>query len=257
MTPYSVNILGVRINSTSAGSVLKKILDFEANFGQNGLKPEKPLIIFTPNPEFLVAAAKDKNYRNLLNSSDINIPDGVGLLLAGRVLGQPIAERVSGADLVEKLLLMGNEEACLPAGRWKVGIAGARRGDTAESEELIKKLAVKYPRTNFYNLDHPISKKEYPLFNLVLACHGMKKQEKWIMDNKERIRAGVFMGVGGSLDFLAGFTKRAPVLMQRICLEWLWRGLQKPAHWRRIFTAVFRFNWLVLKAFLRLNSQKP
>ncbi len=243
MTRNTATILGVAINSTSASSLLREILDFMADSSL-----EKKLVIFTPNPEFLVAAQKNAAFKDILNQADINIPDGYGLVCLSRLTGQEIEERVSGADLVEKLLEAGDEKG------WTVGVAGARGGDLEESEILVKNLQSRYPGLKIYSLDNlkfktclPTGKISNLKFNMVLACQGMKKQEEWIIANKDKIDSRVFMGVGGSLDFLTGFTKRAPGWMRVIGLEWLWRGLQKPGHWKRIFNAVVVFPLLVVR----------
>lgn len=227
-------ILGVRINSTST----KQVLGFVAQAIEG---KQASRVIFTPNAEFLVAAFKDKEFAQVLNQSDVNVPDGSGLIMLSRLVGQKLPERVSGADLVKALLEIGNQE------EWQVGIVGARRGETDEKKELFERLRIKYPKVVFTDLDNPRLKVESSKFKIVFACQGMVKQEKWILENKDKIKANVFIGVGGSLDFLTGFTKRAPGWIQNAGLEWLWRGLTKPGHWKRVWTAVVVFPWLVLR----------
>ncbi|MBU2577694.1 WecB/TagA/CpsF family glycosyltransferase [Patescibacteria group bacterium] len=262
------NILGVPINSTQLASLLNEINDLIEE--KPGFKAKNPLVIFTPNPEFLVASQKDKIFFENLKKSDINIPDGFGLVVFSRLSGQPVEERVSGADLVSGLLKMANEKG------WEIGIAGARRGDKEEVALLLKRLEEKYPGVEFINLDDPkfkILNSRPPgfalpqmtcnvgqarqsgqvKFEIVLACHGMVKQEEWILENKNKIKAKIFIGIGGSLDFLTGFSSRAPLVMRKIGLEWFWRGLTKPGHWKRALTAAVVFPWLVIKE--RLNSQ--
>ncbi len=234
MSRTTVEIIKIPIVSTSASSVLDEIASFAR-------EKSLPRLIFTPNAEFLVAASRNPEFKRALESSDLNLPDGFGLILAGKILGQSIRERVSGASLVEKLLKIGNEE------NWKIGIAGARRGDQREAKTLFKKLQERYPNIKFVNLDEPGLFDYASWFNLVLACQGMIKQENWIIENKNKVKAGVFMGVGGSLDFLTGFTRRAPIWIGGLGLEWLWRGLTKPGHWTRVWTAVVEFSVLVIK----------
>jgi N-acetylglucosaminyldiphosphoundecaprenol N-acetyl-beta-D-mannosaminyltransferase len=239
MSRNVATILGVRINSTSASQVLGFV-------AQSIRDKQTPRLVFTPNAEFLVAAFRDKEFAQILNQSDINVPDGSGLILLSSLTGQKIAERVSGADLVAALLTVGSR------GGWRVGVVGARRGERKESATLFQRLKEKYPGVDFINLDDPeVSIKDLG-FEIVLACQGMQKQERWILDNKNKIKANVFMGVGGSLDFLTGFTKRAPVWIQNVGLEWLWRGLTKPGHWGRVWTAVAVFPWLVLRERFRI-----
>lgn len=239
MSLNTVKILGIPVVSALMTEVLRKIEDFMANSSLS-LK----MVIFTPNPEFLVEASRSSYFKEILNKADINIPDGIGLVWASRLLGCPIKERISGADLAEKLLEEGNKE------KWEVGVTGSRRGNVTESEELIKKLQEKYPSLRIVNLDKNGPNSQLLItnyFDIVLACHGMLKQEKWIWENKDKITAKIFMGVGGSLDFLTGFSKRAPIWMRRLGLEWLWRGLQRPGHWQRMWRATVVFGWMVFK----------
>lgn len=272
MSRNTVKILGIPIISTSTSSVLGEITNFVAN-----PRLGEPLIVFTPNPEFLVEANNSPEFKSVLNQANINLPDGSGLILASRFLGHPLEERISGADLVEKLLEVGDKK------KWEVGIAGTRRGDQTETKILFERLKKKYPNIRFVNVGMSETPLNLPLkkgrqlslpssreglrrtpegwvsaMDMVFACHGMETQESWIMENKDKIKAKVFMGVGGSLDFLTGFTKRAPVWMRHLGLEWLWRGLQKPEHWKRIWQAVVIFPILILKeklnVFLGLNS---
>ncbi len=240
MTRNIATILGVPINSSPVDSLLREILDFEADSSLG-----KKLVIFTPNPEFLVEADQDAAFRKILSQADINWPESFGLILASRILGQPIRERLGGASLVQKLLEIGNERG------WAIGVAGARGGVREEAEVLTQRLQERYPGLKLANLDDPEKNLK---FQIVLACQGMKKQEKWILENKDKIKGKVFIGVGGSLDFLTGFAKRAPRWMQSVGLEWLWRGLQKPGHWKRIFNAVVIFPLLVTKQALTRNN---
>jgi len=219
----------------------------------------KPTIVFTPNPEFLVEAQKDKDFQDLLNRSDINLVDGFGLVLAGGILKRDVGERISGADVVERLLEEGNQK------KWTIGVVGARKGDPDEIIKLFQELRTKYQNIDFVNLDNLDFQKSLKIknlkFEIVLACHGMKKQEQWIWENAKpsfakasegAVKANVFMGVGGSLDFLTGFSRRAPSTIRRIGLEWLWRGLHKPGHFKRIWKATAVFGWMVLKEKLSL-----
>lgn len=254
MSLKTVDILGIPIISGSSDEVLKELSIRVAELAS----PEKTsgmsslgFTVFTPNPEFLVKAGEDSSFRKLLKEADMNLPDGIGLVWASKILGRPIRERVSGADIVEKLLETGNKET-----GWTIGIIGARRGVVEESAELTKRLQKKYPSITFVNLDDPNFKFKIMnyKFRIIFACQGMGKQEKWIMENRDKINSKVFMGVGGSLDFITGFTKRAPVWMRRIGLEWLWRGLQRPGHWKRIWKAVFVFGWMVIREKLRSDK---
>ncbi len=236
MTQDTAQILKVRINSIPMDLLLSQILTFVAKS-----RPGKKLVIFTPNPEFLVAASREQAFRHLLNQSDINLPDGFGLIWLAKLVGQPLKKRVSGADLVERLLTAADRR------KWVVGISGARRGVEEEVDLLIKRLGKRYPGLTLVNLDDAQFKIGNLKLQIVFACQGMGKQEQWIWENKDKIKARVFMGIGGSLDFLTGFSRRAPRWMQTVGLEWLWRVLQRPGHLKRVWTAIVVFPYLVIK----------
>jgi len=237
----SMQILGVNVTSDSEDRLLKRLVDFMA---QPQAK-NKSLLVFTPNPEFLVAASRDGQFRQTLNKADINLPDGAGLVFLSKFFGWGIKKRVSGADLVASLLEIGNQK------EWLVGVVGARRGENNESNLLIARLQKRYPNIKFINLDNYQTSRVNSSFDLVFACHGMGKQEEWILGSREEVKAKVFMGVGGALDFLTGFAKRAPFWMRNLGLEWFWRGIQRQGHFKRIWRAVFVFPWLAVKERLK------
>jgi len=224
-------ILGVGVDSTSLDKVLKEIYW--------RIKKRKKTVVFTPNPEFLVYAMKSPSFRETLNFADISLPDGIGLVWAAKLLGQPLTHRVSGADLVEKLLGLANEK------HWRVAVVGARRGMIEERRRQREILQKKYPGAKIAILeDTPGEKKRR--WEIIFACQGMGKQEGWIVENLNKISAIVFMGIGGSLDFLTGFTPRAPFFIRKIGFEWLFRLLIQPWRWRRQLS-LGKFIWLVIR----------
>ncbi|MDO8551881.1 MAG: WecB/TagA/CpsF family glycosyltransferase [bacterium] len=227
-------ILGVKIDSLTEKEVVEAIL--------RAIEDQKKLWIVTPNPEFVVAAQKDKFFRELLNQADLALPDGFGLVLASRLLGckPPLKKRVSGADVVGQILRIA------PAKGWRIGVAGARGGDEKEGTNLIGKLKNKYPNLQIESLEGELEGKTK--YDFVFACQGMKRQEKWIWENLNKINTSIFIGVGGSLDFFSGLTPRAPLWMRKMGMEWLWRlGLRPRTHPRRVYNALVIFNWLVLR----------
>jgi exopolysaccharide biosynthesis WecB/TagA/CpsF family protein len=231
MIQPTLQILGVGLNGTSTSSVLEKI--------ESTIKNEAKLIVFTPNPEFLVLASRDSSFKNLLNQADINIPDGVGLLWASKFLKtEPLLKtRVAGVDLVKELFVKGQEKG------WKFGIVGNRRGNIEEANKQIEKLRQEFPNILITNIQ--INQK----YDIVLACQGMEKQERWIIENMNKGNSKVFIGVGGSLDLLSGFVKRAPNIVRKMGLEWLWRLVGNPRkHFKRVVNAVVVFPWLVFKS---------
>ena len=206
-------ILGVKVDRVTLPQALK-IVD-------SWLKTSKQHYITTPNPEMIVAAQKDNEFRRILNAADLAIPDGVGLRLAdGRL------RRLAGADLMLKLikkgyktLLVGGQPGVAQIAAKKLGVMGMTEPDMVKINKLKPQL----------------------LF--VALGHG--KQEKWIDKNLKKLKVKVAMGVGGALDYVAKPWLRAPKLLQLLGLEWLWRLIVQPWRIKRQL-ALFKFIYLVL-----------
>lgn len=227
------NIFGVIVNSGLKSDLLREIVEMAE-------KKAGSCLIYTPNPAFILYAQKDINFKDMLNRANINLPDGVGFVIFSRLMGWGIRERIAGSDIVRELLDVGNKN------RWLVGLVGMRNGVVSEVSEQIRRLGLQYPNIIFVDLNKQKVNKDKQ-YQLILACQGMIHQENWIWGNKDKYKVGVMMGVGGSLDFLTGFTKRAPVWVQNCGFEWFWRIIQKPSHYRRALKSVFGFSWLVVK----------
>ena len=229
----SLQILNVGLDSTTEEKVLKFI-------GQK-IGKEQGFFLVTPNPVFIVMSQKDKEFQEILNHADLSIPDGVGLIFAANFLGlkPSIKQRITGADLVKKILEIGQKE------NWKIGIVGARRGEKREVRELLSRLKRKYPRLKVEALELI---KNWPRrgYQLILVAYGMGKQEKWIWENRNKAKGVGFLAIGRSLDFLTGFSQRAPEWMRELGLEWLWRLIQEPSHIKRVFVSCVIFPFLVL-----------
>ena len=230
----SLQILNIGLDSTTDEKVLKFI-------GQK-IGKEQGFFLVTPNPVFIVMSQKDKEFQEILNHADLSIPDGVGLIFAANFLGlkPSIKQRITGADLVKKILEIGQKE------NWKIGIVGARRGEKREVRELLSRLKRKYPRLKVEALELI---KNWPRrgYQLILVAYGMGKQEKWIWENRNKAKGVGFLAIGRSLDFLTGFSQRAPEWMRELGLEWLWRLIQEPSHIKRVYLSCVVFPWLVLR----------
>jgi N-acetylglucosaminyldiphosphoundecaprenol N-acetyl-beta-D-mannosaminyltransferase len=198
------------------------------------LKEEKKAFIVTANPEIVMRARTDTDYLYTLSKADYIVPDGIGVVIASRLKKQPLIERVPGFELMEELLAVSNEH------RLRVYIVGAK---PEVLDRAIGNVKEKYPNLllagyhHGYFDDHDetiIQDIEEKQPDLILVALGFPRQEKWIKENMPRVQKGVFIGVGGSIDVLAGHVKRAPVIWQRIHLEWFYRLLQQPSRWRRM-----------------------
>src|SRR3989344_4066126 len=206
-------ILGVRVDQTSTSSALKKVASW--------VKEREKRYIVTPNPEMIVAAQKDEEFRRILNRADLAIPDGVGLRLADRRL-----QRVAGADLMLALIKQG----------YKTLLVGGRPGVAQRAAERLGVLGMTEPSVAAINKIKP---------DLLFVALGHGKQEKWIAKNLPKLKVKVAMGVGGSLDYIAKPWLRAPLLIQTLGLEWLWRLILQPWRLKRQLS-LLEFVYLVI-----------
>ncbi len=240
------NILGVLIDQLTMAEALDRIEKFLEVGGQH--------YVVTPNPEMVILAQKDQEFKNILNQADLAIPDGFGLILASIWLGERIKERVTGADLVlqlgekienteYKLFLLGGQSgvAKRAAANLKERFPGLKIVGAEEGVEEVGKLG--YWETN--DLDNRINQARP---DILLVAFGQGKQEKWIYYNLPRLKTvRVAIGVGGTFDYLAGNISRAPKILQKLGLEWSWRLVVEPRRWQRILTAVILFPLAVFK----------
>ncbi len=227
-------ILGVRIDNLDRFEILDKIKFFltEPKFHQ----------IATINPEFILEAQKNLNFRNILNSCDLNVADGVGIKLAFWRFGKNLKCRLAGADLMLEILKIAQTQ------KLSVFLAVNKNGLSTfeETKEAILKI---YPDLTIegITLEKNVSCFMFHVSCPIVFCNfGAPNQELFINSQKcDMIRLA--MGVGGSFDFITKKVRRAPKFMQFIGLEWLWRIFQ-PQKWkfkkerlRRIFQAVIFF----------------
>ncbi|MEW5957935.1 MAG: WecB/TagA/CpsF family glycosyltransferase [Chloroflexota bacterium] len=239
LIPPQVTILNVRIHALTNAQTLAIIEDFIAG-GQ-------PHQLVTVNPEFVIAAQRDEEFRRIINTAALALPDGIGLLMAARFLGTTsLPERVSGSDLVVRLAELSHQKG------YRLYFLGASEGVAAQA---ITNLRKKYPGLQVAGCyagspapeeNEAIVGKILPTRpDILLVAYGAPRQDKWIARNLDRLQIPVCIGVGGAFDFVAGTARRAPLWLQRLGLEWLHRLLKQPWRWKRIWNAVPRFSWLV------------
>lgn len=197
------------------------------------MKKEKTFVV-TANPEIVMAARNDAQYYQTLQEAHYVIPDGIGIVLGARLLGTPIVERLAGFDLMIHLLKLSSEKG------YRVFMLGA---EEKVIEEAVKRVKATYPNLELAGYHHGyISLEDDSVVqaikatepDIVLVGLGFPKQEYWIQTYMPQFNKGLFIGVGGSFDVLAGKAKRAPLIWQKLKIEWLHRLLQNPSRWRRM-----------------------
>jgi len=205
----------------------------------------RPHLAVTANPEAVVRALDDPEFAEVLRRADLVVADGIGVVWASRRLGRPLPMRVPGIELMEAL--------CAHAARQglRVFLLGGSEG---VAEQAARTLIRRYPGLCIAGTHHGYFTEDEPVVariagaraDLLFAGMGMPRQEKWLSRHLSDLGVRLAMGVGGSLDVLAGRVRRAPGFVQQVHLEWLYRLLREPRRWRRQL-ALLRFVWAVLR----------
>lgn len=235
-------ILGTKIHNITLSQGLKKAESF--------LRDGKQHYIVTPNPEIVLRARRDSEYRTILNYASLSIPDGIGLVLASRILygkHKALKARVAGADFMYEFLK--RVRGATPP--MKVLFLGGRNGVAGKAAHNLRK---KFPDIGFFAVENIDNKyfdfvvQELIQPDCIFVALGAPKQEQWIHENLSRYpTVKIAMGVGGSFDFISGRVRRAPIIFRNIGIEWLWRLVVQPWRVRRIFNAVVFFPLTVLR----------
>ena len=200
-------------------------------------------IIFTPNPEILLEASRDDEYRAVLQRADLALPDGAGLVLFGRFLGAPFRGRVAGGDFMVKLC-----ELAAKRGQ-KIFLLGGENCVAGRTATVLKK---QFPNLQVVGWSEDIQyhrhskrseESDIRQADILFVALGAQKQERWICDNLSRLPSvKIAMAIGGALDMISGDISRAPKFLRKIGFEWLWRfALEPKKRWKRALNAVIVF----------------
>lgn len=264
-----MHILGIRIDTVTFDKALEVIKSY--------LKEPRFHLVTTVNAEFILTAQEDAEFRKILNSAALSLPDGSGVVwalqlgktdnraqkggtkaesgseksvftflpsLLPSVISPPTSyERIAGADLVPALIQLAAENG------YTVGLLGGESWHGQNVCDLVKMtLQRQYPRlTIVYCSREPSNTVFTTPIDLLFVAFGHPKQEKWLWQNRDRLsHVRVGMGVGGTFDFICGKKRRAPVWLRRLGLEGLWRLVIEPSRWRRVLNAYLVFPLSVI-----------
>jgi N-acetylglucosaminyldiphosphoundecaprenol N-acetyl-beta-D-mannosaminyltransferase len=188
--------------------------------------------IIAVNPEKVMAAEKNAELKELINTATYQIPDGIGILLASKLKGGQIRSRVTGVDMMDRLLQFAQEH------NQGVFMYGAKDEVVKSAAENIKS---KYPGIhiagvqNGYVQDANKVVKEIndSKATILFVAMGSPRQELWIREHMSELNTLVYQGVGGSFDVFAGHVKRAPKFFRQLGIEWLYRLLKEPKRLKR------------------------
>lgn len=253
-----VNILNVRLDSTSKSQVLR--------FVRDKIAKKVKFTIVTPNPEIVTLAQDDADLKKTLNNADISLPDGFGLTLAARFLGEVELNRLPGREIFMDLVLLGNKLG------WKIFFLGGLGSEAQGAKEILQRSykSVRIQARAGPKLDNngePISDidrkvesdavEEINSFkpDILFVGFGAPKQEKWVAKWLSKLDVGGAMVVGGTFRYLSGNAALPPRLLANLGLEWLWRLIAEPVRIKRIFTATIIFPLKVLEFKVRRFPQ--
>lgn len=188
--------------------------------------------IIAVNPEKVITASKDEQIKTLINDATYQIPDGVGILIASRLKGGAIQSRVTGVDMMDRLLEFASDEGK------KVFMYGAKEEVVASAKAKIEE---KYPSIQITGYSNGYTKDQDELVRkinesgaeIIFVALGSPRQELWIRDHMKDLNVKVYQGVGGSFDVFAGNVKRAPSFFRKAGLEWFYRLITDPKRFKR------------------------
>lgn len=220
------DVLGIEFDKISQTDAVSRAVSF--------LGDQRPHYIVTPNAEIVYLCRDNPDARYAVAQADLVLPDGVGILKASRILGRPIAERVSGIDFATALL---PELAAL---RKPLFLLGARSGVACEAAEKLRAahpgLIICGARDGYFSdSEAVIAEIRESGAEVVFVCLGAPKQELWMQQHIGDTGARLLVGLGGSFDVWAGHIKRAPKLFIKLGLEWLYRLLRQPKRLLRVW----------------------
>ncbi len=234
----AVSLFGVRVHAVSMDEAVRYIL----RFVEEGV----PRQAVTADSSMVVMAQTDRHLRDIINSADLVTPDSIGILWACHRRRIAMPERVSGVDIVTQLAKVSAQKGL------RLFFLGAQPG---VAEEAAVRLSQRYPGVQIAGWHHgyfpPEAESEVAEKirqvrpDVLCVAMGIPKQEKWIDRYRYVLQVPVSIGVGGTFDVLSGRVRRAPLWMQRMGMEWLWRVGHNPRKIAKVMLLP-RFAWMVL-----------
>lgn len=236
-------LLGLPFDAVTMDETIERI--------HHAVRTREKCFISTPNLNFLIASQKDSDFRDSVINSDLSVADGKPIIWMARLLNIPLPERVAGSDIIERLI--ENKEGRKPI---KVFFFG---GQEDVAEQACEKLnaqgkglqCVGFHNPGFGSIEEMSTPEIINSINqsgadFVIVSLGAKKGQAWIQANKDKLDAPVISHLGAVVNFIAGTVKRAPKIMQKVGLEWVWRIKEEPALWMRYLKDGLAFIRLLL-----------
>ena len=238
--PESISLLGVRVHSVTMDETIALIDRF--------VQARGPHHIVTLDASMCVMTQNDAELRSIVNAAELVTPDSTGVLWACRRMGNPLNERVSGVEIIERLCAASSKN------QQSLFFFGAAPGVAASAAEKMREkysgVRIVGYRDGYFTPDDEVDiakeiRDAQP--DILCVALGIPKQEKWISRHRGDLGVPVMIGVGGTLDVLSGQVKRAPVLIQKMNLEWLYRLAKNPRKFGKVLTLP-RFVLMALRS---------
>ena len=213
----------------------------------DNLKNNKKTFVVTANPETFMISEKNEDVRKmLLDKETVMVPDGIGVLKAGKKIGYNIEERITGIDIANELLEFGNEQ------KKSIYLFGSKQ-EVIDSMKIV--IKEQYPNLKLVGTSNGYVTDKDKVFDeivklepdIVLVALGIPLQEMLIYKHLNKFKKGIFVGVGGSFDVMSGMKKRAPKIFIKLNLEWLYRIMKEPKRLKRFYDSNVKFLFRIKK----------
>lgn len=243
------NLFGIHIHNIDYKDLL--------HFVDTTITNQEKKYIVTCNVDHIMQLQSDEEFLKVYNNAGLVTADGMPLIWASKLLKKPLKTKVSGSDIIPEL---GKE---FEKKQYKMFFLGAGEGVALKAAKQLKK---QFPNMKIVGCYSPpfgfekdkienekiINMLKESKADILFVGLGAPKQEKWIYNNYETYNIPISIGVGATFDFLSGNVKRAPLIMQKLGLEWLWRLGQEPKRlWKRYLLQDTKFFFLFVKELLR------
>ncbi len=222
-----VSIFGISISKLNMKETIQYLT--------NAILFQQPHHVITANPIMIMKALEEPNFMKVMQTAELVVPDGTGIVWAAKYLGYPVAERVAGCDMIYELMKAAKSY------QWRIYLLGA-------SPEVVQETAYRlqrdYPHIDLAGFHHGyftsdederiIKQIEAAKPHILFVARSLERQDAWINQHRDRLNVPVMMGVGGSFDVIAGKVKRAPKEFQKLRLEWFYRLASEPSRYKRM-----------------------
>lgn len=214
------------------------------------IRDEKQCFLSTPNLNFAISALSDNDFRESVFRSDLSVADGMPLIWVSKLIGAGLPERVAGSSLFDLIRRreVGNKVSVFFFGGMDA-VAEIAAGELTSSSSGAYSVGSLNPGVGTVeqmSADSIINAINDAEPDFLVVSLGAKKGQKWILRNQDRLNANVLSHLGAVVNFVAGTLKRAPIIWQKLGLEWVWRITEEPGLWNRYFFDGLSFACLVV-----------